>query len=160
MNQEVRLELETAGTIPPVHGDADQLQQVVLNLVLNALQVSPREGTVRVRVAGARGSDGAEHVRLDVSDEGPGVPKENVESIFAPFFTTRDGATGLGLSVSLQIAEEHGGTIHVATAAGAGATFLLDLPAASAGADVRQPPPAPPAARPRWGHDLDERRPA
>jgi signal transduction histidine kinase len=160
MNHEVRLELETAGSVPPVHGDADQLRQVVLNLVLNALQASPREGRVRVRVAGARGLDGAQHVRLDVTDEGPGVPEENREAIFGPFFTTRDGATGLGLCVALQIAEEHGGTIDVATAAGVGATFLLDLPAARVDADVRRPRPEPPAPRPRWGHELDERESA
>lgn len=108
-----------------VSGNANQLKQLVLNLVANARDAMPNGGVVAVDVRREAGE-----VVIDVTDEGPGVPPELVTRIFEPFFTTRRGrgGTGLGLPVSLGIAESHGGTLTVATLPGHGATFSLRLP--------------------------------
>ncbi|HEX5450318.1 MAG TPA: HAMP domain-containing sensor histidine kinase, partial [Gaiellaceae bacterium] len=109
-----------------VLGNVNQLKQLVLNLVANAREAMPNGGVVDVEVR----RDGGDVV-IDVTDEGSGVPPELVGRIFDPFFTTRRGrgGTGLGLPVSLGIAESHGGTLIVATLPGrGGATFSVRLP--------------------------------
>ena len=121
--------------IPDVLGDANQLIQVFLNLVVNAEQAirEVREsGTIRVRMG--RGAAGEPQVWASIQDDGPGVPSDIVEKIFDPFFTTkRPGrGTGLGLSISMAIVREHGGEIHVQAAPGGGSVFLVTLPAAPA----------------------------
>jgi two-component system NtrC family sensor kinase len=108
-----------------VRASGDQLEQVVLNLVANARQAMPNGGTISIEVLG----DG-DHVSLVVADQGPGISRELQDRIFEPFFTTRRGAggTGLGLSVSLGIAESHGGTLTVESEPDKGARFTLRLP--------------------------------
>jgi PAS domain S-box-containing protein len=110
-----------------VYGSPNQLKQILLNLVANARQAMPHGGTVRVDVHCHDDS-----VMVTVSDEGPGIPVDVAPRIFAPFFTTKraTGGTGLGLSVSLGIAEAHGGTLTVASEHGDGAAFTLCLPTA------------------------------
>jgi PAS domain S-box-containing protein len=121
--------------IPDVLGDANQLIQVFLNLVVNAEQAirEVREsGTVRVRMG--RGAAGEPQVWASIQDDGPGIPADVLEKIFDPFFTTkRPGrGTGLGLSISMAIVKEHGGEIHVQPAPGGGSVFQVTLPAAPA----------------------------
>jgi two-component system NtrC family sensor kinase len=110
-----------------VHASANQLKQVVLNLVANARQAMPNGGTVHVDVR--REGD---HVLATVSDDGPGIDPYVVDRIFEPFFTTKrlTGGTGLGLSVGLGIAESHGGSLTVTSLPGEGAAFTLRLPLA------------------------------
>jgi PAS domain S-box-containing protein len=105
----------------------NQLKQVFLNLIANARQAMPAGGTVRVEVRQA-----GDHVVATVADDGPGIEPAVLDRIFEPFFTTKrqDGGTGLGLSVSLGIAESHGGSLTVASQPGQGATFTLRLPLA------------------------------
>jgi signal transduction histidine kinase len=112
-----------------VNGSANQLKQIILNLIANARQALPDGGTVRVDVRG----DGDCAV-ASVVDDGPGIEPVVLERIFEPFFTTKraTGGTGLGLSVSLGIAEAHGGTITAESERGRGATFTLRLPRAEA----------------------------
>jgi PAS domain S-box-containing protein len=111
-----------------VNASANQLKQVVLNLVTNAQHAMPDGGRIVVEVAG----DG-EGATASVTDSGPGIPAAVLEKIFDPFFTTkRDiGGTGLGLSVSLGIAQMHGGDLGVVSEEGRGASFTLRLPLAS-----------------------------
>lgn len=120
---EVRRELEP---VPPVLGDAAQLHQVALNLVTNALQaVDEGEAVVvALRTEGDR-------VVLEVRDEGPGVDPAIRDRIFEPFFTARDGGTGLGLFVSYGIVTRHGGTLEVGDAPEGGARFTVRLPCAT-----------------------------
>jgi signal transduction histidine kinase len=107
--------------------DATQIRQVVLNLVLNAVQACQEtERPGRVLLAAVI-SDG--RLQLTVDDDGPGVPSADRERIFAPFFTTKDQGTGLGLAVCSQIAALHAGRLSVADSPLGGARFLLDLPA-------------------------------
>jgi two-component system NtrC family sensor kinase len=124
----VTVESRLAEDLPPVLGDARQLQQVCLNLVTNAAQaMAPRGGGVLTIVTRAEGRD----VVLDVCDTGPGIAETVRARIFEPFFTTKaEGeGTGLGLSVSYGIVGSHGGTIAVASSSAAGTTFRVTIPA-------------------------------
>lgn len=103
--------------------DGEQLTQVILNLVLNALQILPEEATIVVRTATA-----AEHLVIEVADNGPGVPPDIRPRIFDPFFTTREGGVGLGLTVVQQIVTAHGGTITVRESSHGGACFRCTFP--------------------------------
>jgi PAS domain S-box-containing protein len=110
-----------------VHASPNQLKQIFLNLIANARQAMPNGGTVMVDVR----RDG-NWVLASVNDDGPGIEGPVLERIFEPFFTTKrlTGGTGLGLSVSLGIAEAHGGTLTASSEPGRGATFTLRLPVA------------------------------
>lgn len=125
----VSLDLAPAPGLPDVVGDRVQLSQVVLNLVLNAMDAVASQPPSRRRVrlwsqAAARGG-----IELCVSDSGPGVPADAARRIFDPFYTTKSTGMGMGLSISRTIAEAHGGTLTVDGNAGEGATFRLRLPA-------------------------------
>jgi two-component system NtrC family sensor kinase len=115
-------------------GNANQLQQIVVNLLVNALQAMAGEGTVTI----ATGEAGPGRVQLSVTDTGPGVRPEIAKRIFEPFFTTKPEGqgTGLGLSICYQIAEEHGGSIRVETGGERGARFVLELRAAARGTET------------------------
>ena len=106
----------------------DQIHQVVLNLMLNALAATPAEGRVFVRTSAAPKGEG---VDIEICDSGPGIPPEHLEQIFDPFFTTKGPAdgTGLGLMVCHRIVTDHGGTIEVHSREGQGALFLGAPPA-------------------------------
>jgi two-component system NtrC family sensor kinase len=111
-------------------GNANQLQQIVVNLVVNAIQAMPAGG----RIVVATGAAGPGRVRFAVTDGGEGLSEDVAKRIFEPFFTTKPEGqgTGLGLSICYQIAEEHGGNIRAENAPGAGACFSVELPAAPA----------------------------
>jgi len=127
-----RFQLELAEDLPRVRGSARQLEQVVINLIQNALQALPSlDCGVRV----STGTDPVSgHVLIRVSDEGVGVPQEIAARIMEPFFTTRleQGGTGLGLAISATIVREHDGSIEFASQAGKGSTFTVRLHPASA----------------------------
>jgi signal transduction histidine kinase len=122
----VRVVSEHDEDLPHIHGDSDLMTQVLLNLVLNAVQAMPESGTLRVATA----REGAQHIRLTVADTGHGIPPDVLPKIFEPFVTTkaRGQGTGLGLTVVLGIVQEHGGSITVDSMPGQGTTFTLLLP--------------------------------
>jgi two-component system, NtrC family, sensor kinase len=112
--------------IPPVRGSANKLQQVFLNLFLNARDAMPSGGMLEVRSAAHNGS-----VEVEVVDTGNGITRENIHKIFDPFFTTKTSGrgTGLGLSVSYGIIKEHAGKIDVRSTPGRGTSFHVEFPA-------------------------------
>jgi len=112
----------------PVIGNADQLQQVVMNLVQNAADAIPAGKPGRLTVSG-RCEDG--HAVLEFADNGPGIRPDDLPKLFDPFFTTKPvgKGMGLGLSISYGIVEQHGGTLVAACPADGGAVFTLALPA-------------------------------
>jgi PAS domain S-box-containing protein len=112
--------------LPAVGGDANALQQVVLNLVTNARDVLGAGGEIAIETAPVLDGSGA--ARLTVRDTGPGIAPETLPKIFDPFFTTKPEGTGLGLSISYGIVREHQGTIDVQSRPGEGTTFVLTFP--------------------------------
>jgi signal transduction histidine kinase len=112
--------------IPPVRGSANKLQQVFLNLFLNARDAMPSGGMLEVRTSGHNGS-----VEIEVLDTGNGIPREHIHKIFDPFFTTKGSGrgTGLGLSVTYGIIKEHAGKIDVRSTPGRGTSFHVEFPA-------------------------------
>jgi signal transduction histidine kinase len=130
-----------AGDIPDVPGDPDQLQQVCLNLLMNAIHAMPGGGVLRVaiqRIVRRKGTldlaAPAEYAVLEIADSGTGIPEAHRDKIFEPFFTTRDEGqgTGLGLAVSNGIIKDHDGWIEVESGTGTGAVFRVYLPTGNA----------------------------
>jgi signal transduction histidine kinase len=111
--------------LPPVRGSVNRLQQVFLNLFMNARDAMPSGGMLEVRTAAQNGS-----VEVEVTDTGAGIPRDVQNRIFDPFFTTKASGrgTGLGLSVSYGIIKEHAGKIEVRSTPGKGTSFRLEFP--------------------------------
>jgi two-component system NtrC family sensor kinase len=123
----IEVKLDTQPALPPVKGNSGKLQQVFLNLFLNARDAMEAGGTLAIRVWSEDG-----FARIDVADNGQGIQPENLARIYDPFFTTKAArkGTGLGLSVTYGIVREHGGTIEVESRPGAGSRFRVELPLA------------------------------
>ena len=139
--KQVKIETELDQALPPVACQPAKINQVVMNLVSNAIDASKENGRVVVRTAAVDGT-----ARIEVIDEGTGIPPELRDRIFDPFFTTKPvgEGTGLGLSISYGIVNDHGGTIEVESAVGKGTTFVVSLPLREAAAPAADA--APPAA--------------
>lgn len=124
----IKVEAGLAENLPPIYGNSGKLQQVFLNLFLNAKDAMPQGGTLQVLSANGPG------VSVTVADTGGGIAQEHMDRIYDPFFTTkntpRDGrrGTGLGLSVTYGIIQEHAGSIRVASRVGTGTVFTMDFP--------------------------------
>ncbi|HSQ59068.1 MAG TPA: ATP-binding protein [Acidobacteriota bacterium] len=151
VRQDVLLHVERAADTPPIFVDHDQLLQVLLNVLMNALQALAQGGEIRVSVRlarktlaarsalGRRATDRLERERVEASpvldvveirvqDNGPGIPAAELARVFDPFYTTRSQGTGLGLSICQSIVREHGGTITIESVVGQGTAVILDLP--------------------------------
>jgi two-component system NtrC family sensor kinase len=137
----VRISRTVAADLPRVSCDGNQMEQVFLNLLINAAEAMPEGGSIEIHAAGTP----AGRVVLRFTDTGTGIPPEILGKIFDPFFTSKPvgKGTGLGLSVSYGIIRRHGGTITVQSTVGQGSTFTIDLPAEAAPA---APAPTPGAA--------------
>ncbi|MBU0986876.1 MAG: response regulator, partial [Proteobacteria bacterium] len=125
INREIKIALQPAQTLPYIRSDPYRLRQVLINLLTNAIHATGSGGQITVTLEGL-GKD----VMMKVSDTGQGIPKENLEKIFEPFFSTKDPGqgTGLGLFVSKGIIEKLGGTITVESKLGQGSVFCTRLP--------------------------------
>jgi len=119
----ITLELHAPQTMPEIMCDPEQIKQVLLNLILNAVQASESGGAVKILVTAGR-----DQLRIDLRDEGCGIAAEQLESIFDPFFTTKENGTGLGLAVAANIVAQHGGRLSGAPNPTRGMTFRLLLP--------------------------------
>jgi two-component system NtrC family sensor kinase len=123
----IKIDFQAPETLPKVHGDSQQLRQVFLNLILNAIDASPKGSAIQVQLQRAEQRN---YLAVKVIDSGSGIPSHILPSIFDPFFTTKSKGkgTGLGLSVSHGIVAKHGGRIKVNSEEGQGATFNVLLP--------------------------------
>jgi len=133
--QQIDVQVDVRPELPPLAADPNQLQQVLINVLINACDACNRGGTIRI--AGSRSDDGA-RVRWEIRDNGAGIPEQDLLAVFDPFFTTkkRGEGTGLGLPVAASIVRNHGGEIALASTLGAGTTVSILWPIASEGAHV------------------------
>jgi len=125
--RQVEVVAHYAPDLPPVWADPDQLKQITLNLLLNAIDTSPTGKRVYLKVRRAA----RDSVVLEVRDEGAGIPADQLEHIFHPFYTTKETGTGLGLTLVHQMVVEHGGEITVESELGRGTAFRVTLPTAT-----------------------------
>lgn len=134
----VEVTLDLSDELPDVNGDAERLQQVLINLILNAADAMKRNG--RITLATKKSADMTDaalwtlkepkqFVEVRVKDEGPGIASKVLDQIFIPFFTTKARGTGLGLALCQRIVQHHGGSLEVRSVEGHGATFVIRLPA-------------------------------
>jgi signal transduction histidine kinase len=131
----VKVKGDLAPNLPPIYGDRQQLEQVFLNIVLNALDAMPDGGALSIA---CNSTSDRELVSVEFTDTGIGIPEQRVSDVFNPFYTTKPDAkgTGLGLSVSLGIIRQHGGDIEVKSEVGKGTTFSVLLPVAKVPAEI------------------------
>jgi PAS domain S-box-containing protein len=128
--KEITLVKQASPNTPMVMGDAVRLERILLNLVNNAIDAMDRPGAITIKTERLEGDLGPV-ASIIVQDEGCGIPPENLETIFKPFFTTKSAGTGLGLAIIQKIVEEHRGQITVKSEIDKGTTFSLVLPAAA-----------------------------
>jgi two-component system sensor histidine kinase HydH len=119
----VQIRVIEGAELPSISVDPEQIKQVLLNLVINAIQAMPNGGEIVLRATADH-----KHANLEVQDEGMGIAEENLERMFNPFFTTRQEGTGLGLSIAERIVTQHGGSIAVRRNPVRGMTFTVSLP--------------------------------
>jgi signal transduction histidine kinase len=123
LSRPIKIELQKTQDLPEVEHDSDQIHQVLLNLLLNAIQAMEGAGIVRVEI-GSRDR----YATIVVSDTGRGISAQNLPNIFRPFYTTKGDGTGLGLSLARRIVEDHQGRIEVVSEVGKGSIFAVLLP--------------------------------
>jgi two-component system, NtrC family, sensor kinase len=130
--EKINIQVHSAQNLQPVLGDAGQLQQAVIALATNAVDAMPFGGVLKISARNEGSS-----VLIEVSDNGIGIPSENLPKIFEPFYTTKEigRGTGLGLAVCYGILTEHGGSLDVQSTVGVGTTFTISLPAANPNGD-------------------------
>jgi len=114
--------------LPSVWIDREQMKQVFMNLILNAIQAMKGGGSISIATRPYAKDQGGQFVQVEIRDTGVGIPKENIDHIFDPFFTNKDEGSGLGLSISHQIVQEHGGHITVESKVGVGTAFFINIP--------------------------------
>jgi signal transduction histidine kinase len=126
--KQVELMKEYASDLPSVSIDKEQIKQVFLNVLLNAVDATPESGNITVRTRSIMKATGEAYVQIEFSDTGCGIPEEFIEQIFNPFFSTKTKGSGLGLSISNQIIQDHRGYIHVESRVDQGSSFFINLP--------------------------------
>ncbi len=136
----VEITRDFAASLPKVWIDREQMKQVFMNVILNAIQAMKGEGgaiaiSTRLHSSDQLGQAG-QFVQVEIRDTGMGIPEENLDHIFDPFFTNKDEGSGLGLSISHQIVQEHGGYVTVESKVGVGTSFFVNIPI---GKSVRPP---------------------
>jgi signal transduction histidine kinase len=124
----IEQQIVLAPDLPPVYADDKQMQQVFLNIILNAFQAMAGGGRLSITTSKSIRQE-KEYVRIDVADTGPGIPPQILEKIFTPFFTTKAQGTGLGLPICFKLINLHNGDIRVTSDDSQGTVFTIELPA-------------------------------
>jgi len=114
--------------LPPIKIDREQIKQVFLNILLNSVEATPERGEITVKTRSFAKPGGEPYIQIELADNGRGIPAEHLEDIFTPFYTTKDKGSGLGLSISHQIVQDHRGYIDVESELNKGTSFFINLP--------------------------------
>jgi signal transduction histidine kinase len=117
-----------APDLPLVQLDREQIKQVFLNILLNAIEATPEKGEIVIKTRSFEKPGGEPYIQVEFTDNGRGIPEERLEDIFTPFFTTKEKGSGLGLSISQQIVQDHRGYINVESELNKGTSFFINLP--------------------------------
>ena len=133
----VELELYRQRRLPEIEGDAEQLKEVLVNLILNACEAMVDGGSIIIREEEGISEPTGHVLVVRVSDNGPGIPESVLERVFEPFFSMKEEGTGLGLSIAMRIIEDHRGWLNVRSREGRGTTFTITLPCKEGGAWLR-----------------------
>ncbi len=124
----IQIQKQYLPDLPPVKVDREQIKQVFLNILLNAIDATPENGTLTVKTRSFTKPGGELFLQVEFKDTGCGIPQEHLEEIFNPFFTTKTSGSGLGLSISNQIVQDHKGYISVESQVNQGTSFFVNLP--------------------------------
>jgi signal transduction histidine kinase len=114
--------------LPSLQADAGQLKTCFLNILTNSVQAMPHGGSIHIDVKTMQDGDGGARLQLRFRDTGPGIPEQDQEKIFAPYFSTKATGFGLGLAITQKIVEDHGGRVYVSRQNAPGAEMVLELP--------------------------------
>jgi two-component system sensor histidine kinase HydH len=124
----VQPSLEFGSNLPKVHLDANQAEQIFMGLITNALEATPKGGTVTIRTKAEPGNGSSPNIVVSVEDSGEGIPVENRQKVFEPFFTTKSQGTGIGLPLAKKFVERNGGTIRISDSSSGGAKIDVTFP--------------------------------
>ena len=122
---QIEIALDLQPELQPVRGDADRLQQVLMNVLINAMQAMDKGGRLDISL---KNREEAGEVELKIRDTGPGIDPALLSQVFYPYFTTKQAGTGLGLAISQKIMADHGGSIEIESELGGGTTVIMHLP--------------------------------
>jgi signal transduction histidine kinase len=120
----VRITIKSAKDIRPLHCEPNQIKQVLINVLKNAIEAMPTGGIVRTEVS----MKNKDHILIRIDDQGKGIPKEKLAKVGDPFFTTKEGGTGLGLMVCQRIVQEHQGSMTIESEENKGTSVRIELP--------------------------------
>jgi len=126
--KQIHMVKQYASELPPVRVDREQIKQVFLNILLNAIEATPENGEIKVKTRSFAKPGGEPYLQIEFTDTGCGIPSEYLEDIFNPFFTTKTTGSGLGLAISNQIVQDHRGYIVVESQQNKGSSFYVNLP--------------------------------
>jgi signal transduction histidine kinase len=126
--KQINIAKNYASELPPLQIDREQIKQVFLNILLNSIEATPEKGKIIVKTRSFEKPGGESYIQIEFTDNGRGIPAEHLEEIFTPFFTTKDKGSGLGLSISHQIVQDHRGYIDVESELNRGTSFFINLP--------------------------------
>jgi signal transduction histidine kinase len=126
--KQINISKDYSSDLPPIRIDREQIKQVFLNILLNAIEATSENGKITVKTRSFIKPGGEPYVQIEFTDTGYGIPEDYLEDIFNPFFTTKSSGSGLGLSISNQIIQEHRGYINVESQLDRGSSFFINLP--------------------------------
>jgi len=126
--KQIQIIKKYANDLPLVSVDREQIKQVFLNILLNAIEATPENGQITIKTRSFSKPGGEPYAQIEITDTGKGIPEDYLEDIFNPFFTTKSKGSGLGLSISNQIVQEHRGYISVESQVNKGTSFFINLP--------------------------------
>jgi two-component system sensor histidine kinase HydH len=126
-DKQIKFDLELSPDISQIQADEDQVRQILMNVIINAIQAIPKKGEIKIKIGKAL-LKGEPAIKLIIEDSGIGIPEKDFNQIFDPFFSTKEKGSGLGLSIVYKLVEAHQGEIKVESKEGEGTKFIIFLP--------------------------------